>query len=278
MKTIAMKKAVCLLVLACFGAGPLWADRHSTVDHEGDGGYIQEEKTHIEVGKAKRVAAHFAFRSGIIRLTGGADALLEGTFTYSRDEWRPEVSYRVGKGKGYLDVEAGGNFSLGGWDFGSGSDKDTDRNEWDLRINDTIPLDLHIEVGAGEGHLDLAGLDLEELHLAMGAGDFEIDLSGTSVPRLLMEAGVGSATVDLSGEWENDLDARFRCGVGALVLVLPRDVGVRVEVDGLLGSVDANGFNVGSGRYTNDAYGKAGKKLNISVAGGIGEVELRLVD
>ena len=93
-----------------------------------------------------------------------------------------------------------------------------------------------------------------------------------------MEAGVGSARVDLSGEWRNDLDTSFRCGVGSLVLPLPRDTGVRVEVRGLLGSIEATGFAKNGDRYTNEAYGDGGYELEASVAGGIGDVELRLVD
>ena len=62
------------------------------------------------------------------------------------------------------------------------------------------------------------------------------------------------------------------------MLILPRDVGVRVEVQGLLGSIEAPGFSRQDGRYINEAYGDGGDELRVSVAGGIGDVELRLVD
>lgn len=238
------------------------------------------KKVHIEEVKVDADGARYAdvrlsFPAGILRLAPGDGRLLAGAFKYSNPDWQPRLDYQVRKERGDLEVEVEGEFKVGSWDWG---DWKEDHNEWDLRLDRTLPMSLKVEFGAGEGHLDLAGLNLQKLHLGMGAGEAEIDLKDTSVPDLLMEAGVGSARVDLSGEWRNDLDATFRCGVGSLVLILPRGVGVRVEVQGLLGSIEAPGFSRRDGRYINEAYGDGGYELEVSVAGGIGDVELRLVD
>jgi hypothetical protein len=63
------------------------------------------------------------------------------------------------------------------------------RNEWDVRLNDTMPLDLSVQMGGGVSDLDsltLTGLDLE--------------------------VGAGATTVDLTGDWERDLSAVVRGG------------------------------------------------------------------
>ena len=236
---------------------------------------INVDEVRLETDGARSAEVRLSFPAGILRLAPGEEVLLEGAFKYSQAEWKPRLDYRVKKERGELEVEVEGEFNMGSWKWGDWED---DHNEWDLRLARELPLALKVEFGAGEGRLDLAGLNLQKLHLSMGAGEAEIDLRNTSVPDLLMEAGVGSARVDLSGEWRNDLDASFRCGVGSLVLFLPRDVGVRVEVHGLLGSIEAPGFAKNGGRYTNEAYGGGGYELDVSVAGGIGDVELRLVD
>ncbi|MGH9677802.1 MAG: hypothetical protein ACRD36_11930, partial [Candidatus Acidiferrum sp.] len=54
-------------------------------------------------------------------------------------------------------------------------------------------------------------------------------------------------------------------------------VGVRVTVQGGLGSVNAPDFKRDGDDYVNDAYGKSGVTVEVHVTGGIGEVYLELV-
>ena len=67
------------------------------------------------------------------------------------------------------------------------------RNEWDLRLNDEVPMDLRVEMGAGTSDLQLAGLSLTGLDISLGAG---------------------ISTVDLSGDWAHDLERHHRCRRG----------------------------------------------------------------
>ena len=60
--------------------------------------------------------------------------------------------------------------------------------------------------------------------------------------------------------------------------MLPAAVGVRVQVRGLLGSIDAPGFSKEDGAYVNAAYGSEGPEVRVAVTGGIGSVNLRLAD
>ena len=72
------------------------------------------------------------------------------------------------------------------------------------------------------------------------------------------------------------LKASIHRGVGVVNLILPRDVGVRVEADAGLGGVNAEGLNREGDVYTNDAYGRADVTLEIRVEVGVGGVELSL--
>jgi predicted membrane protein len=164
--------------------------------------------------------------------------------------WIPETEYRVVGERGQLMVRQRRGRGLF---FGNR------RNDWDLRLTGTLPVDLDVKLGAGESRLDLKGVDLASLEVNMGVGELNLDLTG---PRT------------------RDLEVRIHGGVGSARITLPRDVGVRVEVDGGIGSVSARGLLKDGRRYTNEAFGRtaAGRTaaaIRVEVEAGIGSIELR---
>ena len=164
-------------------------------------------------------------------------------------------------------------------DTGIGSLRDADdyRYEWDLRLNDDVPMDLQVSVGAGRTDLRLGSLSLTSLDVAGGAGEILVDLSGSaSLTTLDISSGAGVLTVDLTGAWQNDLEATIEGGVGKRVLILPRNTGVRVKVAVAVGDVDADGLTKEGPYYTNDAYGQSEVTLYLEIEGGVGGTELRL--
>ena len=123
-------------------------------------------------------------------------------------------------------------------------------------VNDEVPIDLSVEMGAGESDLDLDSLDLTGLNLAMGAGE---------------------TTVDLTGVYERDLAAAIEGGVGRATVRLPSQVGVRVRAEGGLGRIKAGGLRREGEAYVNDAYGDSDVTLEVEVQGGVGEINLEVV-
>jgi hypothetical protein len=95
---------------------------------------------------------------------------MEGDFSYNVADWKPEVSYDVSGDKGELVVRQGGS---------KGSNLTGEaRNEWEIRMNDELPTDLVVQLGAGESDLDLDSVTLTGLKLQMGAGKTTVDLTG----------------------------------------------------------------------------------------------------
>jgi hypothetical protein len=185
---------------------------------------------------------------GELNLTGGADGLMEADFAYNVPDWRPRVSYEVVGDTGELSVEQQG--------LGEGiPDRDV-RNEWDMRLNDTVPIDLGVQVGGGVSNLDLDSLTLTGLELDVGAG---------------------ATTVDLTGDWERDLSAAVRGGAGEVTILLPSQVGVRVNAGARLGRVNAEGLGRDGEAYVNDAYGDSEVTLQVDVSGGVGQINLKVV-
>lgn len=205
---------------------------------------LTETRT-IDAGAAMSAAVSVRMGAGELRLSGGAASLMEAEFTTNLKHWMPDIDYRVAGDRGRLLVRQrkGRSFFVG-----------HRRNDWDIRLTETLPLDLDLKLGAGESQLDLRGVNLASLEVDMGVGELDVDLTG---PRT------------------RDLEVRIHGGIGSATVKLPRDVGVRVEVDGGLGSVNAPGFIKDGHRYTNGSFGRTAVAVRVKVEAGIGSIDLR---
>jgi hypothetical protein len=209
-------------------------------------GELRTESQSVKLGKAKSVSVDMSMGAGVLRVRSGAADLMNGTFIYNVPAWKPRIEYHESGEHGRLTIEQpGGAHSQGG----------NTRYEWEVELNNRVPLEVHVEMGAGKSNLELGELSLTALHVEMGAGDF---------------------TVDLAGNWKHDVDAHIEGGVGRATIKLPRSVGVRVTVEGALGSVSADGFKKVGSAYANDEYGKSPVTVTVRVEGGIGKVALEL--
>ena len=95
-------------------------------------------------------------------------------------------------------------------------------------------------------------------------------------PQFDFDLGAGSVTLDLTGEWQNDLDATVKGGLGDFNLRLPSDVGVRIDVETGIGDIDASDLTRDGNTYTNDAYGVSDVTLRIHIEGGVGQINLEV--
>ena len=226
-----------------------------------------EEYRSMDLLGAEIVRAEIEMKAGILEIGGGADALMEADFVYNVDQWKPEVIYEVDGGRGELLVRMP-KTELSG--FGEGF-----KYEWDLRFNDDVPMELFVELGAGESDLNLASMHLERLKVMNGAGETRVNVGGNPVlKKLNIYTGAGEVELDLVGDWDHDLDASIKGGVGEITVRLPSNVGVRVDASKGIGSIKADGFMKDGGDYVNDAYGKSGVTLSIDITAGIGEIRL----
>ncbi|HEV2287452.1 MAG TPA: toast rack family protein [Candidatus Acidoferrales bacterium] len=209
-------------------------------------GELQTQNISVPPGAAKSVRAHLQMGAGELAISGGSSRLLDGTIEYNVPEWKPDMTYSVSDGEGSLRLAQpeSSHSAMGGVKY-----------NWNLHFNNAIPLDLTIEMGAGDSNLNFSGMILRSLDVKMGAGE---------------------SRIDFTGNWKQNLNATLQAGVGEAHLKLPREVGVRVSVQGGLGEVDAPDFKRDGSDYVNDAYGKSPVTLDIRIAGGIGEVHLEL--
>jgi hypothetical protein len=211
-------------------------------------GKMQRESKSVDPKNAQSARAQLKMGAGELYLTGGADQLMEGEFSYNVADWKPKVNYDVSGEKGELIVKQG---SAEGARLSGDA-----RNEWNLRLNDEVPTDLVVQMGAGESALDLDSLALTGLNLQMGAG---------------------KTTVDLTGDYAQNFDASIQGGVGEATVLLPSEVGVKAKAEGGLGKINAQGLQTVGDSYVNDAYGESDVNLSVDVQGGVGEINLKVV-
>jgi hypothetical protein len=177
---------------------------------------------------------------------GDIGALMKAGFRYNRRHWEPRVDFFESGGRGRLIVERrrSRTFLLG-----------RVRNTWDIELTNRIPLDLDFDFGAGEARLDLSGLRLRSLAIDMG---------------------VGELILDLTGDRSESLEASIDGGIGHATVLLPFEIGVRVRIDGGLGSIAAPGFTNNGHVYTNAAYGRTKVRIDLEINAGIGQIDLKM--
>jgi N-terminal domain of toast_rack, DUF2154 len=198
----------------------------------------------VERKGAEFVNVNVEMGAGELKMRGGAAPLMDCDFRYNAPDARPEVQYNVTSSRGTLIVrQASTHHNIGG----------NSKNTWDLRLNEDVPMDLSIKVGAGEGRLDLGSLALHTLDIEMGAGELKLDLTGH--PR-------------------NDVDVRIRGGVGEATVRLPRRARLDVEAHGGLGGINAQGLTKRGDRWVNEPSGDAQAAMHVDVSGGIGSINL----
>jgi len=211
-------------------------------------GDLRTESQSVDLGGAKSVRVEIKMGAGKLKVGSGvksSNGLLDAEFTYNVSRWKPEVHYSRNGDEGVLRVEQ----PSGGGPHGN------TRYEWDLRLANKVPTEISVDMGAGKADLTLGGLALTNLNVNMGAGE---------------------TNVDLTGDWKNDFSGHLKGGVGKATVRLPRDVGVRVQARGGLGSIDAHDFRRDGDYYVNDAYGKSPVTLHVDVQGGVGQIVLEL--
>jgi hypothetical protein len=211
-------------------------------------GELRQDVEVVPLKSAAFATVNLRMGAGELRIDAGKSALVEAQFTYNVPDWQPTIDYSASGGQGDLWIEQPkvSDISIGSY-----------RYEWDLHFNPDIPLAFNVELGAGESRLDLSQL---------------------TVTSLDMKTGVGFVEVDLTGDREQDMDVSIRGGVGEVKILLPSEVGVQVQAAGGLGEIDTKGLSRQGNNYVNDAYGESDHTITLDIEGGIGAINLEVVD
>jgi len=208
-------------------------------------GELVTERENVALGGAQSVTVEIEMGLGDLTITDGAGELMEAEFEYNVAEWQPEIEYKVDNGRGRLLVRQPANDR---WRVPNGT-----KNNWTIALNGDVPMELVLDVGIGDSHLELGSLALS---------DIDVD------------AGIGNVTVDLTGSWADDVSVNIDGGIGNVNLELPSDVGVRLERDVGIGSIDIEGFHRKGDVFVNDAFGQTDVTIDLNIDAGIGRIRV----
>ena len=223
--------------------------------------------------------------AGTLKLAGGADALVQGTVEYNIDQWKPTIT-RDGS---TLEIKQStiDNVRIG----------NDIKNDWDLKLSSTVPLDLSLSAGAYEGNLDFSGLHLRKLevsdgaskskltfnsanpevlsdfHYKTGASQVELDgLGNANFEQMTFDSGAGNYTLDFSGQLQRDGKVNIHSGVSQITIMIPSGMKTNVHTSGGLNNVETNGtWTTAGSDYSTSGEGPA---LTIQVDMGVGNLKL----
>lgn len=178
--------------------------------------------------------------------------------------------------------------------------RSADENRMELALSPTVPMDLSLELGAVEAELDLGGMSLTSLEIKAGANATRVrfdspnrvamralevqagaasvvlfNIANANAALLNVDAGVGSVELDFTGTWTSDLAASIDIAFGTLKLVVPRDVGVRLEVGKVLARVSSEDLASRDGALVSENWETARFKLTVRAKTVVGTIDVR---
>jgi hypothetical protein len=225
-----------MLVSGCIDSGSI--DDNDPVKP----GDLVTEAESVDLGIADEVEVYLALGAGNIYLNDATDKLMEAVFEYNIDKWKPEVSYVNQSGVWNLSVVQP-NTDIR---VATGA-----KNHWDIALGRDIPLDLVVNVGAGDADIIVGGIDLTDLDVNVGVGHLSLDLRRYDGDNLTVSVNRGYGNVYIQVAW---------------------DVGVRlVPVIGG-GGIKATSFNIVGNEYHNSVYDPDQPHIVIQVNIGDGDL------
>ncbi|MFP3949305.1 MAG: hypothetical protein ACLFWG_11305 [Longimicrobiales bacterium] len=235
-----------------------------------------------------RMDVDLSFGAGSFNVRPAEEGLLYRIeMRYDEELYEPEVEYEGDR----LDVDI--DRGSGGFPFG----RDHSAGSLDLGLSRDVVLELDLRFGAVRADLELGGLAISEMALATGASEstlrvsepnpesmrwarieagaarFEAhSLGNLNAERIEVDAGLGEMSLGFDGEWRRDVTVEIDMGMGSLDLEFPRGLGVRLEMDSFLASVDPQGLIKDGDSYVSPDWEDAEHRVTLEVDAALGRV------
>jgi hypothetical protein len=146
---------------------------------------------------------------------------------------------------------------------------------WNIGLAPTIPLNLSLNTGVGEAHLDLTGLTLSQLTLTGGVGYINLVLPNQEASYQVMVAGgVGDLNIEIP---ENaDVDVTLGGGVGDVHIDLADNTPVRITGSHGMGHISLPEWLEHTDTvWQSDNFVDAARRVSINIQGGLGDLTIR---
>lgn len=174
-------------------------------------------------------------------------------------------------------------------------------SEGELRValSRRVPMSLDLEVGAAQARLDLGGLALRDVKIETGASESKIvfatpnpvrmrtldvsagaaslELSGlgnANVEEVRVKGGVGKVAMHFDGPLTRDVEVTADVALGRLEFAIPRDAGVKVELNRFVAGFEHFGLVKRDDAYYSDNWDRASRRITLRVKTVFGSVSV----
>lgn len=252
------------------------------------------ETRRVPAGQPLRVDLTYAVGELTVRPADASRTYQVG-LTYAEDVFTPQIRYDQSAGALTIKLEGDGDVHL--------DDHEKLDQTLNLALPSDVPLDLSLTFGALEADLELGDLTLRTAEIKTGASDavvafsrptrgtcdaltfnvgaaqFEARHLGNSGCRSITLTGaVGEMELDFSGDrLQADTRLQVKVGLGEVRLRIPEAVGIRLDTDRFLASVDRAGLVKQGNAYVSPGFDRAATKLVIEVDAALGSVEIERI-
>ena len=217
---------------------------------------IEENVILPVIDPTKPSPLHIRMGAGNLNLVPGAVGLVDASIRYNVAGWQP-VFDQVQNG---YDIKQEDAFKL------SGIPSDKIINNWNLKANSDVPLEVVIEAGAYKGSYDFSGLRLQNLEITEGASESQIafnspnpesmekftfrtgassvefsGLANANFSQMSFLGGAGNYVFDFSGDLQKSVAVSIKSAVSAIKIVIPEGMTAQIENHGNLKNIQSEG-------------------------------------
>ncbi|HEX3001018.1 MAG TPA: toast rack family protein [Methanoregula sp.] len=210
--------------------------------------FLSPGKTIVPLDGAGYGDVTLTLGAGELRIQGSApdNVLMDASVFSKAPEWQPDLVQSVnGSTKTAVLTDKGHKvkelFSM------------DSPNSWTIALNNGVPLNLKVNVGAGDCRLDLEELTLKSLDIHNGAGD---------------------TTIALGRNQRERFDAVIRNGIGDLTLRVPRESNTRIRAENGIGEISNNGLVQDGDIFVTPGFNPAIAVNEITLNQGVGSISL----
>ena len=216
----------------------------------------------IPLGTEKSVIVDMELALADLTIAAGkSDFILQAHVSYNPEKMTPIIDYSTGE-TGILDIECKKISKLDIDNIGVGE------NDWNLKFTDRLLLEFKIEMGLGNGELDLTGLQIENISIEIGLSEILLKfdkpneirmqklkiesglgalnakgLLNANFERFKFTGGLGVSELYFTGEITNTCEATIEVGLGSIDVYLQRGIPVKIYTEkSFLSSVELEDF------------------------------------
>jgi hypothetical protein len=210
-------------------------------NQDGRIGREEHETKVLDLDKSELTRVELKMGAGELRVKGASPKLMEADFDYNVPGLKPQVDYHSTGVRSDIEISHPPGTAPHG------------NSKWDLRFNDSVLMDLVVQMGAGEAHLNLGSLNLRSVAFNLGAGEVDVDLRGNP---------------------KRSYDVQINGGVGQATIHVPSSVGISATAAGGIGDINVRGLEKRNGRWINPLHENAPVTIRLDVKGGVGQIDL----